>query len=102
MRNAVLFTAIAVGVAWTCAAHADPANRDAVVRALRDEAKRSTESLGLSGSKRPYYVAYRLDDWDGLYLDADFGAPALLLKEVVLKARREPWRKAPVSPRPEL
>jgi len=47
---------------------------DATLSALRDEIRRSMDGLSLPGSKKPYYVAFRLDDDDEVRVAGAFGA----------------------------
>jgi TldD protein len=52
----------------------DPQASDDVVRALRDEVKRSLEGLSLPGAKKPYYLAYRASEGNDVRVAASFGA----------------------------
>jgi TldD protein len=52
----------------------EPQSTDDVVRALRDEVKRSLDGLSLPGAKKPYYLAYRASEGTDLRLAASFGA----------------------------
>jgi TldD protein len=51
-----------------------PGNATPIVRALRDEMARSIEGLSLPGAKKPYYLAYRVDDGTDARVGASFGA----------------------------
>jgi TldD protein len=59
----------------TVPARADaPGDATPVVRALRDEMARSIQGLSLPGAKKPYYLAYRVDDGTDARVVASFGA----------------------------
>jgi TldD protein len=73
MKRAALVSLVVVAVAAPVRAETPPES-SVVIRALRDEVKRSTEDLVLPGSKRPYYVGYRLVDQRSVRLASSFGA----------------------------
>jgi TldD protein len=52
----------------------EPATDEPLVRAMRDELRRSAEQLRLPDAAKPYYLAFRVNDQTRLDLAASFGA----------------------------
>ena len=55
-------------------AGAVPAQDDVVMRAMRDELARSMAELQLKELERPYFIAYRVNELDGVSASASFGS----------------------------
>jgi predicted Zn-dependent protease len=71
MQRAVLAgTILTLGLAGPVPAAKD----DVVLRAMRDELKRSMEKLRLEELQKPYFIAYRIDDTESGWASAGFGA----------------------------
>lgn len=54
----------------------NPASSDPVLRAMQDELDREKAQLLLPGMQRPYFIEYRLDDFDTYEAVANYGALA--------------------------
>ncbi len=50
------------------------AQDDVVMRAMRDELKRTLTSLQMKGMEKPYFVSYRIDDVRTLAVSASLGS----------------------------
>jgi hypothetical protein len=72
-------------------ASAQDIDKSVLVRAMRDELKRSTESLQLPGVKKPYFIAYTVVDREEVTLEARFGA--------LIERQRDKTRKLRVQVR---
>ncbi|HEY9712290.1 MAG TPA: metallopeptidase TldD-related protein, partial [Chroococcales cyanobacterium] len=55
-------------------ADASAASGDVIFEAMNDELARSMKLLKIEKHEKPYYISYRIDDDDYLYLTATFGA----------------------------
>ena len=62
--------ALALGVPAT----ANEGVNDVLLKAMRDELQRSTESLSMEDMGKPYFLAYRVDEVEGFRVSARFGA----------------------------
>ncbi|MDE0658149.1 MAG: metallopeptidase TldD-related protein [Gammaproteobacteria bacterium] len=60
---------LALGVSAT-----DDGVNDILLKAMRDELKRSTENLSMEDMGKPYFLAYRVDEVEGFRVSARFGA----------------------------
>ena len=55
-------------------AQTDPARRDVVMDAMRDEMARSLKQLTVENLEKPYFISYRVVDSDNVSVAASFGA----------------------------
>jgi predicted Zn-dependent protease len=70
---AILFATLSV---TSLAAAQNPASNDPVLRAMQAELDREKAQLLLPGMQRPYFIEYRLDDFDTYEAVANYGALA--------------------------
>ncbi len=74
MKSKVLGWYILAAAILAISGLAQGTREDVVMRALRDELARTMDELEIEELERPYFVSYRVEETDGLYINATLGA----------------------------